>query len=69
MNIDIWHLICSNRKKLLNTVAHPNIVWDIALQPGSNGQVFVSACFDDIIRLFDTRCSVTGLNGLIPIFY
>ena len=46
---------------MLNTVTHPKIVWDIALQPGSNGKIFVSAS-DGIIRLFDTRNSVTGSN-------
>ena len=40
---------------------HPDGVWDIALQPGTNRQVFALACNDGIIRLFDNRTSVTGI--------
>ena len=49
------------RKNLLNSVPHPDSVWDIALQPGSDGQVFASACEDGIVRLFDIRTSATGI--------
>ena len=38
---------------------HPNSIWDLALQPTTDGQVFASAC-DGIVRLFDIRRSVTG---------
>ena len=40
---------------------HPDRVWDIALQQGTNRQVFALACNDGIIRLFDIRTSVTGI--------
>ena len=40
---------------------HLDGVWDIALQPGTNGNVFASACEDGIVRLFDIRQSVTGI--------
>ena len=61
------------RKKLLNSVLHPDWVLGIALEPsGTNGQVFASSCKDGFIRLFDTRTSVTGtfrqLNITISIF-
>ena len=40
---------------------HPDYVYDISSQPGTKGQVFASACADDILRLFDIRQSVTGI--------
>ena len=43
------------------SILHPDQVFDIALQPGTDGNVFASACEDGIVRLFDIRQSVTGI--------
>lgn len=40
---------------------HPDNVWDIALQPNTDGNVLASACEDGIVRLFDLRRSATGI--------
>ena len=31
-------------------------VTSVSLQPESSGNVFAAACFDDILRIYDTRC-------------
>lgn len=47
---------------------HPDNVWDIALQPNTDGNVLASACEDGIVRLFDLRRSATGiLNEILLI--
>ena len=63
--------VAVRRKQLLNRLEHPKYVRDISLQPGTNGHVFVSACGDDILRLFDARQSVTGnsINKVASVFY
>ena len=33
---------------------------DIALQPGTNGNIFATACGDGIFRIFDTRRNANG---------
>ena len=50
------------RKKPLDYVLHCCTVFSIALQPGTQGQVFASASEDGKLRVFDTRI---GTNGSI----
>ena len=53
------------RGKLLNTITHPQPLRHVTLQPSSKiGDVFVSSCGDGILRLFDLRHSVTGMQVL-----
>ena len=46
-------------------LTYPDKVWDIALQPGTNGQILASACHAGIARLFDIRTSLTGNFKLV----
>jgi len=45
--------------KKANSVPHDSHASALALQPGSNGQVF-GACCHDVLRVFDTRSSSKG---------
>ena len=44
----------------MNSFEHPGDVYEISLQPETNGNVFATICDDDTFRLFDTRQSGTG---------
>ena len=46
----------------MNSVVHLDTIWGFSIQPGTNGNVFASACSDGILRLFDIRHSVTGMS-------
>ena len=50
----------NDRLKLLNSFKHPETIEAIALQPGTNGNLFATGCEDGIVRLFDTRRNKTG---------
>ena len=57
--------ITFHRLKLSDAFKHPHNVKTIALQPDTNGNLFATACYDRILRLFDTRRNSTGKMSLI----
>ena len=49
-----------DRKKLLNSFQHASQVNGVALQPGKDGNTCVTAGYDGIVILFDTRQNKKG---------
>ena len=49
-----------DRKRLLNSFQRPSQVNGVALQPGKDGNICVTAGFDGLVRLFDTRRNKKG---------
>ena len=55
-------IIIFGRSSLLHSIKLPDFVSSISLQPGThNRDVFALSCVDEILRLFDIRCSANGI--------
>ena len=52
----------------MNSIENLKSINSIALKPGSNDIVFVLACQDEVIRIFDIRISTTRTSILFIVF-